>query len=152
MQASIRRTAQAVGCGLAAGLAGTIAMTASSTLEARLRGRDDSDVPAQAVGAVLGVEAFEDERAKARTSQLAHWGYGVGLGAVRGLLDLAGLGRNTADVVFHGLVWGAEQTMLSTLGLAPAPTRWGAGELATDLVHHGAYSVATNGVYRWLSR
>lgn len=152
MQDTVRRTAHAVGRGLVAGLAGTVAMTVSSTLEARLRGRADSDVPAQAVGVVLGVEAFADERARARTSQLAHWGYGVGLGAVRGLLDAVGLGRNTADVIFHGAVWGAEQTMLSTLGLAPPPTRWSAGEVVTDLAHHSVYSVTTNGLYRWLSR
>lgn len=152
MQAAIARTTEAIGRGLLAGLAGTVAMTVSSTLEARRRGRADSDVPARAVGAVLGVESFEDEHARARTSQLAHWGYGIGLGAVRGLLDVAGLGRNTADVAFHVVVWGAEQTMLSTLGLAPPPTRWSAEEVATDLSHHAAYSLTTNGVYRWLSR
>lgn len=152
MQATMARTAHAVGRGLVAGLAGTVAMTVSSTLEARRRGRADSDVPAQAVGTILGVEAFEDERARARTSQLAHWGYGIGLGAVRGLLDVAGLGRNVADIAFHGIVWAAEQTMLSTLGLAPPPTRWNAEAVATDLAHHAAYSLTTNGVYRWLSR
>lgn len=152
MRTQIRRVATAVGLGLVAGVAGTAAMTVSSTLEARLRGRPDSDTPAQAVATVLGVRQFEDDTARSRVNQLAHWGYGTGLGAVRGLLGASGLSPNMADVGFHVTVWGAEQTMLPALDLAPPVTEWGARQVATDLVHHGVYSLATNGVYRWLSR
>jgi len=47
--------AAAVGRGLFAGAAGTVAMTASSTSEARLRERGSSSAPADAAGKVLGV-------------------------------------------------------------------------------------------------
>lgn len=143
--------ANAIGRGLVAGLAGTVAMTVSSTLEAKRSGRGSSDTPAQAVATVIGVDEFEDDAAKQRTNQLAHWGYGTGLGAVRGLLDAVGLSRNVADVGFHAVVWGAEQTMLPGLGLAPPMTQWDARQVATDLTHHTVYSLTTNGVYRWLS-
>lgn len=151
MREALRRTADAVGRGLVAGLVGTVAMTVSSTLEAKLRGRGDSDTPSQAVGEALGIREYRDDEARARANQLAHWGYGIGLGAVRGLLDLAGWGRNTTDVAFHATVLGAEQTMLTTLDLAPPITRWGTSEVATDLTHHTVYSLTTNGVYRWLT-
>jgi hypothetical protein len=152
MQQAITRVSSAVGRGLAAGLVGTAAMTVSSSLEAKVRDRGSSDTPAEAVGTVLGTEGFEDEQAKARTNQIAHWAYGTSLGAVRGLLDAIGLGRNIADVAFHGIVWGAEQTMLPALGLAPPVTQWGAKEVVTDLTHHSVYSLTTNATYRWLSR
>lgn len=151
MRQTLDHTAAAVGRGLLAGLAGTVAMTISSTTEARVRGRGSSDTPAQVVDTVLGTDGFQDEDARQRTNQLAHWGYGTGLGAVRGLLDAVGLGRNVADVLFHGVVWGAEQAMLPALGLAPPVTQWGASEVASDLTHHTAYSLTTNATYRWLS-
>lgn len=148
---SISTTANAIGRGLVAGLAGTLAMTVSSTLEARRSGRGSSDTPAEAAATVLGVDEYEDAAAKQRTNQLTHWGYGTGLGAVRGLLDAMGLSRNVADVGFHAAVWGAEQTLLPGLGLAPPITQWSAREIVTDLTHHTVYSATTNGVYRWLS-
>ena len=151
MRETITRTADAIGRGLVAGLVGTVAMTVSSTLEAKLRQRGDSDTPSQAVAEVLGVEEYRSDRSRDRVNQLAHWGYGASLGAVRGLLALTGLGRNATDVAFHATVLGSEQTMLNVLGLAPPITEWGAGEVATDLTHHTVYSLTTNGVYRWLT-
>jgi hypothetical protein len=50
------RLAEAIGGGLLAGVAGTAAMTASSTLEAKLRDRGSSSAPADAASKVLGVE------------------------------------------------------------------------------------------------
>lgn len=151
MMRIIALTAEAMGRGLAAGLAGTAAMTVSSTLEARLRDRGDSDTPAQAVETVVGADGFVSEDAKMRTNQLAHWGYGTGLGAIRGVLDIVGLGRNAADVAFHAAVWGAEQTMLPALDLAPPASSWGGKEIASDLTHHTVYSLTTNLAYRVLT-
>lgn len=151
MKDAISQAATAIGTGLVAGFAGTIAMTVSSTLAARLQGRGDSDTPSRAVAEVLGIEAYRDDAAKARVNGLAHWGYGTGLGTVRGLLALVGTGRNITDVAFHGAVLAAEQTMMSALDLAPPITQWGRSEVATDLTHHTVYSLTTNGVYRWLS-
>lgn len=68
--------AAAVGKGLAAGIVGTAAMTVSSTLEARLRGRDPSTSPARAASKVLGV-APVDEVGERRFNTLVHWGYGT---------------------------------------------------------------------------
>ncbi len=62
-------------------------MTASSTIEAKLRGRGSSSTPGQAAAKVLGVEPV-DEEAEARFSNLVHWGYGTVWGGVRVLQNL----------------------------------------------------------------
>lgn len=108
------------GKGLFAGLAGTVAMTASSTLEMKLSGRGESTTPAQAAEEVMDVEP-PDEEAESRFSNLVHWGYGTGWGSVRGLLASAGLSGPAATVVHLGLVWGSEQVVLPALNVsAPA--------------------------------
>lgn len=87
------RIAASIGTGLVAGLAGTAAMTVSSTIEARLRGRPFSTAPARATAKVLGIQGFETARDQARFNDLSHWGYGTGWGVVRGLLAVAGFPR-----------------------------------------------------------
>ena len=70
------------GKGNFAGVAGTAAMTLSSTIEMKVRGRPASATPAQAAAKVLGVKPV-DEEATARFSTLVHWGTGpcgAGLG------------------------------------------------------------------------
>ena len=145
------RVAADVGIGLAAGLAGTAAITASTMLESKLRGRGESQAPAEAAQKVLGVEATS-EQAKARFSTLVHWAYGSGWGAVRGLLDAAGLPPAAATATHAALLWGAEQAMLPSLKLAPPLTEQDAAELAVDGAHHLLYAVATGAAYSRLSR
>jgi hypothetical protein len=90
------KIADAIGTGLLAGFAGTAAMTVSSTVEARLRGRAASSAPARATAKVLGIKDFDSDLAAARFNDLSHWGYGISWGAVRGLLDL---GRAAFDLL-----------------------------------------------------
>lgn len=143
--------AAAVGKGLAAGLAGTAAMTLSGTLEARLRGREVSTTPARAASKVLGV-APVDERGELRFNNLVHWGYGTGWGAVRGLLGAVGLDGAPATVAHFAAVWGSEQVVLPATGASPPATKWEQSEVAIDLWHHIVYAVATSLAYRWLDR
>jgi hypothetical protein len=145
------RAAADVGIGLAAGLAGTAAITASSLVESKLRGRGPSQAPAEAAQKVLGVEATSDKH-KARFSNLVHWGYGTGWGAARGLLDGAGLPPVAATAAHAALIWGAEQAMLPTLDVAPPPTEQSATELAVDGAHHLLYAIATGIAYSRLAR
>lgn len=116
--------AASVGKGLFAGVAGTAAMTVSSTLEMKIRGRQASNAPADAAGKVLGVEP-KGEAEEARFSNLVHWGYGTSWGAVRGLLGAVGLEGSSAAAAHLGAVWGAEQVMLPALGVAPPFWQWG---------------------------
>lgn len=143
--------AAAVGKGLVAGMAGTAAMTVSSTLEARLRGREPSTTPARAASKVLGV-APVDEGGERRFNNLVHWGYGTSWGAVRGLLAATGLGGVSATVVHLGAVWGGEQVVLPATGASSPATQWGTREIAIDVWHHVVYAVATGVAYHWLDR
>jgi hypothetical protein len=151
MRVKLGDVAAAFGKGIFAGVAGTAAMTLSSTLEMKLRDRAASSAPAQAAAKVLGVEPV-DEEAKARFSNLVHWGYGSAWGGARGLLAAAGLSGPAATAAHLGAVWGSEQVMLPALGVAPALTEWGAKEVAIDALHHLVYAGATGVAYSLLDR
>ncbi|MGI9048012.1 MAG: hypothetical protein ACR2GU_01295 [Rubrobacteraceae bacterium] len=138
-----------IGKGLLAGLVGTAAMTASSTLEMKLRNREASNAPADAAAKVLSMD-FEDEESKARFGNLVHWGYGAGWGAVRGLIGAAGLEGVPAALAHFGVVLGAEQAMLPALEVAPPIWEWGAEEVAVDIFHHVVYTAATDLAYIYL--
>jgi hypothetical protein len=129
--------------GLFAGLVGTAAMTVSSTVEAKLRGRPFSTAPAEAAAKVLGIKEFRSQAARSRFSNLVHWGYGTGWGAVRGFLRGVGLGPKAATAAHGTAVYGSEQVMLPALGVAPPITMWGKDEAAIDAFHHAVYVGAT---------
>jgi hypothetical protein len=139
-----------IGRGLVAGFAGTAAMTISSTLEARLRGRAASSAPARATAKMLGIAAFEDDRAAARFNDLSHWGYGTGWGVVRGLLSALGLSSRAATVAHGAAVYGAAQVTLPALDIAPPAIFWPKEEIVIDAFHHAVYAAATGGAYALL--
>ena len=151
MSTRLGNFAAAVGKGLFAGVAGTAAMTVSSTLEMKLRDRGASSAPAQAAAKVLGVEPV-DEASEARFSNLVHWGYGTAWGGVRGLLAAAGLSGPAATAAHLAAVWGSEQVMLPALDVAPPFWEWGAEEVAIDAFHHFVYAAATGIAYSLLDR
>jgi hypothetical protein len=115
MRVKLGNVASDFGKGTFAGVAGTVAMTISSTIEMKARGRPASSTPALAAAKVLGVEPV-DEEAKERFSNLVHWRYGTAWGGARGLLAAAGLSGPAATAVHLGAVWGSEQVMLPALG------------------------------------
>ncbi len=143
--------AGAVGRGLFAGAAGTVAMTASSTLEAKLRERGSSSAPADAAGKVLGVQP-RDPEGQARFATVVHWSYGTSWGAVRGLLHAAGLDGGRATAAHFAAVWGSAQVMLPVLDVAPPPWKTPPRELAIDALHHAVYAVGTQVAFAALQR
>ena len=145
------KLASSIGKGLAAGLAGTAAMTVSGTREARLRHRKPSSAPARATAKVLGITSFEDDIARARFNDLSHWGYGTGWGMARGLFDAAGLTPLAATLAHGAAVWGSEQVALPALDIAPPAIFWAPQEIAIDAFHHTVYALATGIAYRQLS-
>ena len=136
--------------GVVAGAIGTAAMTVSSTLEMRLRGREPSTAPADAAMKLLGIEGFCDDGAKSRFSNAVHWAYGTSWGVPRALLDAAGLGTAAATAAHGGALWGSEQVMLPALGVAPPLWEWGAVQIAVDALHHLVYAVAASVAYEAL--
>jgi hypothetical protein len=146
------KLASSIGKGLVAGFAGTAAMTLSSTLEARLRHRPPSSAPARATQKALGIAAFEDDLARARFNDLSHWGYGTSWGAVRGLLDSAGLAPRQATAAHGAAVWGSAQVTLPALEVAPPAVFWPKEEIAIDLFHHAVYALVSGIAYELLDR
>ena len=146
----IGEVASAVGRGLFAGAVGTAAMTASSTLEMKLRDREGSTAPADAAGKLLGVQP-RDPEGQARFSNVVHWSYGTGWGALRGLIGAAGLSGPKAAGAHFAAIWPGALVMLPALEVAPPPWRWGATELGIDAMHHLVYVTATSVAYAAIS-
>jgi hypothetical protein len=147
----IREIAEDTGKGLLAGAVGTAAMTVSSAVESRLRGRESSDAPAQAAGKVLGVQP-RDPDGKQRFSNMVHWAYGTGWGAARGLIAAFGKQGAEATAEHFALVWGTANVMLPSLGVASPPWKMPPEELAIDGLHHAVYAGATGLVYELIDR
>ena len=148
----VATVSEAVGRGLAAGLVGTAAMTVSSTVEAKWRGRAFSHAPADATAKALGIREFVSDAAYDRFSTLAHWGYGTGWGVVRGLLGAAGLGPAAATAAHGAAVWGNAQVALPALEVAPPAWAWPREEVLIDLLHHAVYALATGLAYEAIGR
>jgi hypothetical protein len=144
---TINTVASSIGKGLVAGFAGTAAMTLSSTLEARLRGRTASSAPARATAKMLGIKEFEDDIAKARFNDLSHWGYGTGWGVLRGLLAATGMSPKAATAIHGAAIYGAAQVTLPALEIAPPSIFWSKQEIAIDAFHHAVYATATGVAY-----
>ncbi len=140
------RFAHHLGRGLLASVAGTAAMTVSSTLEMRLRGRAPSDAPGRAAAQLLRVR-LEDDPATGRLARLGHVMTGVSLGAARGVLGFVGLREPAVSVVFLGVSLVPDAAGLPALGIAPPPWRWPAVELASSVGHHLVFTVATSAAY-----
>ncbi len=147
----VRRAAGVVLRGAAAGLAGTAAMTVSSTVEARLRHRPASTAPARAAQKVLGIEAFRSKQAQDRFSTLVHWSYGTGWGIARALLGSVGLPPAAATPAHFAAMWGGALVILPALDVTPPVTRWGRTEVAIDVFHHLVYATGTGVAYHMLS-
>ena len=140
------KLASDIGMGLFAGFAGTIAITASQTVDMRLRDRPPSRAPAEAAGKVLGVQPTGEEEKK-KFSQLVHFGYGTGWGMVRGLIGALGLRGTPAMLAHFVAVYGTALVMLPALEVAPPVSEWGAEEIAIDAWHHLVYAAAVNAAY-----
>ncbi|MEJ7708139.1 MAG: hypothetical protein WKF82_13215 [Nocardioidaceae bacterium] len=144
-------TLVSLGKGVVAGLVGTSAMALSERLEMAITGREASNVPGQ-VGAHLLPGKDPDNSADVeQLSAAVHWAHGLGMGAVRGLLDVAGLRGPAATAAHFALVWSGDAALYRALGIAPLPWQWPADELAADVLHKGVYAVTTGAVYEALS-
>jgi hypothetical protein len=144
----LRAIASQVGRGLLSGLVGTAAMTASSTLEMRLRGRPASKAPAKAAEKTLGIQP-RDAAAEARLGNLVHWSYGTMWGLARAALGSAGVRGPVAGPALHfAALWGSEVLALPALDVLPPIGRWSAQDIAIDVLHHAVYVLAADATYR----
>ncbi|GAB2759956.1 hypothetical protein [Salinimicrobium soli] len=164
---SMARVGGAIGKGLIAGFAGTVAITLSQMIEMQITKRKASSSPVIVGGKVLGVEPkgkAEVERKKAKNEepgeakqnlqqnkelfgQWMHYGYGTGWGVFRGALDLAKVNGKAADLALFGGIWGTAQVMIPmTTGSKPI-YKWPPTQIAVDVLHHAVYALVAGELY-----
>lgn len=132
----------------AAGVCGTAAITASSTLEMKLRGRPPSTAPVDTVERLLGRRLPDGLRGSVGTA--AHLASGLALALPRALL--ARVGEPAATALFLPVACLPDFAIVPALGVTQPPWEWGAGEVAISAVHHLAYALGASAGVAALSR
>ena len=135
----------AVGKGLIAGLAGTVAITISQMIEMKITNRKPSNAPADAVEKALHIEATPGN--KEDFSNEVHWIYGTSWGVMRGLLSLAGITGFAATTLHLASIWGTAATIQPQLDIAPPLSEWDPKDIAIDIFHHAVYAIVAGLVY-----
>ena len=143
---SLKKVGTAIGIGLMAGLAGTVAMTISQMIEMKITGRKPSDSPAKAAREVFDIKPVTESKS-GKVSNEIHLVYGTSLGMVRGSLSLIGLKGLPASLIHLITVWGGEMIMLPALRVAPPVTKEKPGEIAIEGLHQLVYAITTGLVF-----
>src|SRR5918995_4992802 len=135
----------AVVAGLLAGVAGVAAMTLAEKIEQLFTRRSDSYVPAHTLERLLGLPHKPDEE-RLWLNWTMHWGQGILLGVVRGLMAQHGVRGPVASFLFMNLRLLNDQTLENATGVGAPPWTWPVDEQAIDLLHKGVYAFITGAV------
>lgn len=138
---------QALLIGLVAGLVGTAVFTLVEMLEIRLTGRPPSTIPGDVGVRLMGRDVESNRELSERLNPYVHWGHGTMLGAVRGLLDVAGLGFWSGTIVFYLLLEAGDMLLYRALGIQPWPWNWSRESLVRDLALKAVLALAISAVY-----
>lgn len=136
----------ALGRGIIAGLAGTLAITVSQMIEMKLTKREQSNTPAEAASKVLEIKPATPE-AKEKLTYEIHWMYGTLWGIMKAALSRMGLKGWPSTLLHFGAVYGTALVMLPSLKVAPPVKKWGAKAIAIDALHHVVYATIAGLVY-----
>jgi hypothetical protein len=128
--------------GAVAGLAGVAVMTAMEKVEQRVTDRPNSYVPAKTLAALLGRDpaAYDQDRT---FNWVMHWGQGILLGTVRGVMAQHGLRGPVGSLLFTNLRLLNDQTLENATGVGSPPWTWPVDEQVIDLSHKAIYGFAT---------
>ena len=131
--------------GLVAGLAGVAAMTVGEKLEQMVTGRPNSFVPAHTLERLLGLPVQPDSERRALNWTM-HWGQGILLGAVRGVMAKQGFRGPIGSFLFLNLRLLNDQTLENVTAVGSPPWTWPVDEQALDIVHKAVYAYVTGAV------
>lgn len=131
--------------GLAAGVVGVAAMTAAEKVEQLFTRRPNSFVPGHTLERLLGLP-HEPDADRRWVNWTMHWGQGILLGAVRGLMAERGLRGPVGSFLFTNLRLLNDQTLENATGVGAPPWTWPVDEQAIDLLHKGIYAFTTGAV------
>ena len=141
------QTFRSLGIALAAGFAGTAAMTLSQAIEQRLTGQRRNKTAASVAENATGLETDTEEGRESLSSGL-HWLYGTGLGAA--LVPLDGVSEPMRSLTFLGGVYGAGLALESIADRGEAPSKKDATQFGADFVHHLVYAGTATLAYNGL--
>ena len=162
----------AIARGMAAGVIGTAAMTVAQELAAKLQSSEDggqqseepqstqdpweqASMPAQ-VGRRISEGVFHHEVSPERIPLLTnvmHWAYGTGWGAIYGLVEGTFGGRSLRQGALFGAgVWVMSYVQLVPMGIYQLPWKYPAKSIAMELGYHLVYGVGVAGGHRLLDR
>ncbi|HZD78480.1 MAG TPA: hypothetical protein VE646_00350 [Actinomycetota bacterium] len=143
--------AQAVGKGLIAGAAGTMALTVSQLMAEKLFHQPMPTASADAAEKLVGVEP-KDASGKFRLGMLTHFAYGSLWGVPRALMERSGF-RGWRATAFHAAaVQTTAGAVLPALDVGPPPTKMPGKTLGLNTLHHSVYALVTGAVVRLLDR
>jgi len=136
---------------VAAGTAGTAALTLFYDVERRVRRRhrgpldyDDSLVPGKIVASIMHLPAVS-AREDWDLGMALRWSYGSAFGLWHGILRRR-LGEPRASAIFGATLMSATFSLFPILGRTPPPWRWPPDVMATCLASHAAYVAAVAAV------
>lgn len=128
--------------GLLAGLAGAAAMTLAEKVEQLFTRRPNSYVPAHTLERLLRLPHKPDEE-RLKLNWAMHWGQGIVMGVVRGLMAEQGVRGAVGSFLFMNLRLLNDQTLENATGVGALPWTWPADEQRLDLLHKGIYAFTT---------
>ncbi len=129
--------------GLLAGMAGVAAMTLSEKLEQLITKRPNSYVPAHTLEHLLGQSDKPDNDL---TNWTMHWGQGILIGAVRGIMAKNGIRGPVGSFLFMNLRLLNDQVLENATGVGSLPWTWPKEEQVIDLIHKGVYAFVTGAI------
>src|SRR3712207_3590458 len=138
-------TSKAAARGIVAGLMGVAAMTGAEKIEQLVTQRPNSYVPAHTLERLLGLPHKPDAE-RLWLNWAMHWGQGVLLGAVRGLMAERGVRGPIGSFLFMNLRLLNDQTLENATGVGKPPWTWPINEQVIDLLHKGVYAFVTGAV------
>lgn len=134
---------ETVGRGLAAGFAGTVALTVSQRIEMRVTGRPPSDLPAQVAEGVLRISPRG--RARGAVAFATHWFNNTSSGLGRAALGAAGVRGAPAIAGSFVLYTGGGRLLFGRLGLTAGPP-------GIEALHAAVWATVTSLAYERLDR
>src|ERR671912_421986 len=108
-------------------------------------------VPAHTLERLLGLPTKPDGQRRGFNLAM-HWGQGIALGALRGVMAGGGLRGPWASAMFTVVRLTADQTQENISGVGAPPWTWPRSELLIDLLHKGIYGFTTGVVADRLAR
>jgi uncharacterized protein YndB with AHSA1/START domain len=134
------------GRGFIAGLAGGVAMSASTVAEMKLTGRGPSTVPARALERILGIQKL-GRTGESRISAAAHFVVSGLTGGIWGAIASGGRGGPGRAPLLFVLAASPDAAIVPAMGLAPPTWRWSRADVGRTVLHHAVYTAVAYPVY-----